>query len=199
MEGGKRREQIVWAALRLAADGLGNVTLKGVAEAIGVVPSALYRHFRNKESMMDAVIDLVGEKLMEKAREVGASEPDALRALKGLAAFHARMFAMEPGLIRLVFSEESSVRYAERNQRVLLTMAMYRGLVESILRRGQAAGQVRGDVPAEDLVYMYIGALVPPAFLYMLSGGEFDMMERFERSWSLFEEMARPREGGGDA
>jgi hypothetical protein len=33
----------------------------------------------------------------------------------------------------------------------------------------------------------------------MLSGGEFDMMERFERSWSLFEEMARPREGGGDA
>ncbi|MGE4297590.1 MAG: TetR/AcrR family transcriptional regulator [Desulfovibrionaceae bacterium] len=197
LDGRTRREQIVWAALRLAADGVANVTLKGVAEAVGVVPSALYRHFRNKESLMDAVMDHVVSRLVHRGREAEREEADALRAIEGVARFHMRLIVAEPGLLRLVFSEEGGT--AARSGKILRAMARYRAVVAGLVRRGQAAGQIRADVDAEDLVYMYIGTVVPPALLYHLSGGAYALEDRFERNWRLFEDMARPRGGSGHA
>src|SRR5256885_8994057 len=48
--------QITNAALNLyAAEGPKGVTMRRVAKSVGVTAAALYRHFRNKDEMMDAV------------------------------------------------------------------------------------------------------------------------------------------------
>ena len=48
--------QITSAALNLyAAEGPKGVTMRRVAKCVGVSAAALYRHFRNKDAMMDAV------------------------------------------------------------------------------------------------------------------------------------------------
>lgn len=51
-----RRELVVGAATELfATRGYGNVGMSDVADAVGVRPSALYRHFANKESLLSEV------------------------------------------------------------------------------------------------------------------------------------------------
>ena len=54
------RTQILEAALELAdRDGLEAVTMQRIARAIGAEPMSLYRHVRNKEDLLDGLVDLV--------------------------------------------------------------------------------------------------------------------------------------------
>ena len=52
---GTRRIQIARAAITLIAErGIEGLSMGAIARQIGVVPSAIYRHFRNKDEVLDA-------------------------------------------------------------------------------------------------------------------------------------------------
>jgi AcrR family transcriptional regulator len=54
------REAILRAALHVAdRDGLNRLTIRKLAAALGASPMALYRHFRNKEEIVDGLMDVV--------------------------------------------------------------------------------------------------------------------------------------------
>ena len=54
------RDQVLGAALAIAdADGIEAVTMQRVAAAVGAEPMSLYRHVRNKDDLLDGLIDLV--------------------------------------------------------------------------------------------------------------------------------------------
>jgi AcrR family transcriptional regulator len=54
------RDQVLRAALSLAdAEGIGAVTMQRVARALGAEPMSLYRHIRNKDDLLDGLVDLV--------------------------------------------------------------------------------------------------------------------------------------------
>ena len=54
------RERVMTAALALAdAGGLESVTMRRLGEELEVGPMALYRHVRNKEDLVDGLVDLV--------------------------------------------------------------------------------------------------------------------------------------------
>jgi AcrR family transcriptional regulator len=52
--------RVVQAALALAdQNGLEAFSMRGLAQELGVVPMALYKHVANKEELLDAMVDLV--------------------------------------------------------------------------------------------------------------------------------------------
>lgn len=54
------RERILTAAVRLAdADGIGALTMRSLAKALGVQPMAIYHHLANKDQILDGIVDLV--------------------------------------------------------------------------------------------------------------------------------------------
>lgn len=56
--GGLSADTIVEAGLRIArADDLERLTMKRLAEELGVTPMAVYRYFRNKAELVDAILD----------------------------------------------------------------------------------------------------------------------------------------------
>ena len=53
-----RKEQIVEAALELLGrNGLKKLRMTDIAKHLQLVPSALYRHFKNRDAMLSAVFD----------------------------------------------------------------------------------------------------------------------------------------------
>lgn len=51
-----RREQIAAAALQLIARrGMHGLSIAGIARQVGLVPSAIYRHFDGKDHVLDLV------------------------------------------------------------------------------------------------------------------------------------------------
>jgi AcrR family transcriptional regulator len=54
------RERVLRAAVGVAdADGLASLTIRSLAEALGVKPMSVYHHVANKDEILDGVVDLV--------------------------------------------------------------------------------------------------------------------------------------------
>jgi AcrR family transcriptional regulator len=58
------RERVLRAALALADDeGLGSLTMQGIGRRLGVEAMSLYRHVRNKDDILDGIVDLAFEEI----------------------------------------------------------------------------------------------------------------------------------------
>jgi AcrR family transcriptional regulator len=54
------RERVLGAAVAIAdAGGLGSLTIRSLAEDLGVQPMSVYHHVANKEAILDGIVDLV--------------------------------------------------------------------------------------------------------------------------------------------
>jgi AcrR family transcriptional regulator len=54
------RERVLRAAVAIAdAGGLGSLTIRSLAEDLGVKPMSVYHHVANKEAILDGIVDLV--------------------------------------------------------------------------------------------------------------------------------------------
>ena len=70
-----RRQQIAEAALELVANrGLRGLSVAAVARRVGLVPSGIYRHFKNKGEILDAVLDRVEARLLANVAGRGAGK-----------------------------------------------------------------------------------------------------------------------------
>jgi len=58
------RDRVLRAAIALADEsGIESLTMRRLGEELGVGPMALYRHVRNKEDLVDGIVDLVFEEI----------------------------------------------------------------------------------------------------------------------------------------
>ncbi|HEY7487491.1 MAG TPA: TetR family transcriptional regulator [Streptosporangiaceae bacterium] len=77
------REAVVDGALALAgADGMDALTIRRLAQHLGVTPMALYWHFKNKDELLAGMADRLWS-LVDSAVDPGLSWPDQLRSLMG--------------------------------------------------------------------------------------------------------------------
>ncbi len=69
------KEQILLTALRLfARDGYEAVSVRAIAEAMGMTKGALYRHYRNKRDIFDSILRRMEALDAARAREYGVPE-----------------------------------------------------------------------------------------------------------------------------
>jgi AcrR family transcriptional regulator len=93
------REHVVAEALAvISVDGVDALSMRGLATRLGVVPGALYRHVRNKEQLLNLVLDGV---LAEVDREVDHRRAWAER-VKVLAHRLRMVLESHPGIAGLL-------------------------------------------------------------------------------------------------
>ena len=72
------RERVLRAAVSLADDaGIDAVSMRRLAQDLGVVPMALYKHVTNKEELLDGMVDVIVGEIDPPAE--GANWKDAIR------------------------------------------------------------------------------------------------------------------------
>lgn len=190
-----RQEQIANAALAIIAQqGLRRTSVASVAQRVGLVPSAVYRHYRGKNEIVDAVLELVGDRLLDNVRIVTTETPDAIDRLRRLLELHASLLAKQPGILRVVFSEDVYAGNRARRARVYRIIRAYLKSVEDIIRQGQAANTVRQDLDPPTTALMFLGLIQPAAILSHMSDGELDLVRHAERAWQVFAGALRPAE-----
>ena len=189
-----RQEQIAHAALAVVAQhGLRGLSIASVARKVGVVPSALYRHFESKDAIVDTVMALVRERLLENVRAVALAVSDPMERLRLLLSRHVQFIAEHHALPRVVFSEEVYEGRPGRRRAMFRTIQTYLSNIADIIRQGQAGGCIRKDLDAPTLAVMFLGLIQPAAILSHMSGGEFDARRHAEHAWQIFADAIRVR------
>lgn len=140
-----RKDQIVRAVLdQISRHGLKGLNVAAVAAEIGLVPSALYRHFKGKEEMVAAALEVIRRKLLGNVDAVCKETEDPLERLRLLLGRHLEMLRDNQAIPRIIFSEDAG--YPDRKKKVYQTLKTFLSRVEAIVRGGQKAGQIRGGI-----------------------------------------------------
>ncbi len=188
-----RRAEIAEAALRIVnREGLKRLSVSRLAEELGVVPSALYRHYANKDALLDAVLELVGQRLAEHVEKVRREHFSSLARLGALLAQHIFFITSHQALPRILFSEEIIGDADRRRTRLGEIIHAHVMRIAAIIREGQQEGELRSDVPAEAAAVMFLGIVQPAAILWHVSGGRFDFSEHARTAWKLYRQCLKP-------
>lgn len=192
-----RQEQIARAAMKLlAVRGWQRVSLAAIAREVGVVPSAVYRHFKGKNQVLEAVLELVNESFQANVRAARVETTDPLAQLRGVFTRHVQLITSGVPVPRIVLSEDVFTGSARHRHRVQAIYQAYLDQIAAMVREGQKQGQLRREPAAETLALMWLGLVQSPAILWLLSHGSFDLRRHCDRAWELFEETIRARRSG---
>ena len=143
-----RREQIVDAVLQLLADtSIEHLTTRGVARAVGVSQPALFRHFRSRDALLDAVLQRVQLGLEEVAkRALEATQPLAAARLlvRGLVDF----VAANPCVPNMLFHDASGSNDSDYRRMLADLLSWQHGFISELVREAQRQKRIATSVDA---------------------------------------------------
>jgi AcrR family transcriptional regulator len=149
------RQRILQAARELFAErGLG-VTLNDIAHHAGVGVGTVYRRFPDKAQLIDELFEQRVEELVA-LMDTAVADPDPWHGLIDFLAQMAELGAADRALKDILTSTPDGAQRVCRIRDRLLP-----GGAE-LVRRAQAAGQLRGDIAVTDMpmIQLLLGALM---------------------------------------
>lgn len=77
------------------------VSIRSVAQRVGVTPPSIYLHFADKDALLDAVCARYFEKLDEEMQRVSADQPSTVEVLRAQGLAYVRFALQTPELYRI--------------------------------------------------------------------------------------------------
>ena len=154
----QRQRQIAEAALQiLSTQGVHRLTAVALADRVGIADGTIFRHFSNKEEIVNAAIDLFQATLEET---FPPAEREPLERL-GLFFVNRLTLAREnPEFLRLAFNDRLAEAAGEAGaQRVAQLVERSVAFVHKCLAEAQERGEVTRDTPPILLTWMVIGVI----------------------------------------
>jgi AcrR family transcriptional regulator len=183
-----RKEQVLDATLQIIAEsGVQGLNISEIARRVGIVPSALYRHFRDKEALIDSLLARTHRQLAENVNRASGGEIGALRRLKQLFRLHVELLRRNPGIPKLVFSYEVGFSSQKRREDLRSIVGAYAKRIEAIVQMGQDEGKILGDVDSSVIAFAFVSLVQNVGITLSLTAGKIDRGLMACAAWEIFE------------
>jgi AcrR family transcriptional regulator len=145
----RNRKRILDAARELFAEHGFDAQVDHIARRAGVGVGTVYRHFPNKEDLLEALIQARFEGLAAAARE-GVRNPDPWDGFEGFMRYSAEVMAGDRALSEAMFQRPEMMRAGAEG----VDMPVH---LDELIGRAQAHGGLRGDMRWEDVPGLICG------------------------------------------
>jgi len=191
--GEERRQEIVEAVLELAAEhGSGQITAQAIADRVGIAQPTVFRHFRNRERILEAVIEWIARQLLGVVGGVAAGSGAADERLKTLLDRQLEFIGRHRGLPRLLFSERLHQENTRLKRSVGRIMDAYTATVAGLVREGVDAGAFRRDLDPQETAELVLALVQGTIMRWSVRDFEFDLPGQAPAIWRLLEPALRP-------
>jgi AcrR family transcriptional regulator len=175
-EGDKLREQILEAATRLLVEtgDEDSVSIRAVADAVGVTPPSIYLHFADKNDLIFAICERYMDELDRATTEAAAGSADPIESilLAGKAYVRFGLENREP--YRVIFMRKPSDTPLPWQQDKILNSSAFGHLRQQVARAVEA-GLLDGDPM---LVSVFLWAAVHGITSLLISKPNFPWPDR---------------------
>ncbi|MGN6502445.1 MAG: TetR/AcrR family transcriptional regulator [Pseudolysinimonas sp.] len=154
----RNRAKLIDAARQVFAQHGGEASLEQIAKAAGVGIGTLYRHFPTRLALLEAVYRDEVDVLRETAEKVEPKHPPAEALGLWLGAFVDYAATKRHIFTELVDSIGRESDLMTHSREVIY------GTAERLVAAAQAAGEIRGDVTANDVLRLVGGCTMMPNF-----------------------------------
>ena len=182
-DGARTQEAIRRAAITLIAErGFEAMTLRELAQRVGVQPGAIYRYFPSKGQMLvDLLVEHLGFLLEHWQREQPASE-DPVERLRAFVDFHIRSHTLRRREVFVANMELRSLAPADY-RRVVALRRRYEDILTAILRSGVESGAF--GVPDPRIATFAVLAMLTGVGSWFRENGRMGKQELIEQYTTL--------------
>jgi AcrR family transcriptional regulator len=147
---GERRRSILDAALAvLSSEGYSGMTTARVARKVGVAEPILYRHFSSKRDILRTLLDEIIARMMAAFQELIEGETDPVAALHRICRAYPELSRRYGREFRIINESVFEARDPETRATLSRHYDAYRVFLKALIKKGQRAGSLRKDIPAE--------------------------------------------------
>ena len=182
-----RKEEIVQAALKvLGKGGAKALTITAIAKTAGMSEANIYRHFGGKDDVYSALADFIGMAVMEKAASIAARSRSPLEKLQTIFFSHMTMIEKNPGMPRLIFSEDLRLGNRKLGEKISLRLRDYVETLAGIVAAGIHEGDFRKGLSPRETALTFLGLIQSTALRWTIGAESFDIRVEAGKLWSNF-------------
>lgn len=155
------RERILSQAARLfMANGYNGISMREIAEAVGVSKAGLYYHFKDKEDLFVAIMRGALDATAQIVRQAASAGPSAPTQVAALLHALVAQPADQRALVRLAEQEIAHLGAAARAEFGQRYHAQFIRPITAMLASGMERGELRPSDPPT-LTWLLLGMLYP--------------------------------------
>ncbi len=187
---GVRQQQIVDAAgILISKYGSEHLTVKSIAKEVGISEAAIYRHFKNKRSILSFLLsDIETALLRDLSPERTGAELLTLDAIEKTIHTHFTTIARRKGASFQIIAEIISFGDKKLNNQTYLLINKYLFHLKELLAEGVRQGSVRPDIDTEAAAMLLFSLIEGLVSVWSLSNGSFKLIEKFSSLWQIYRE-----------
>ncbi len=174
-----RQIEIMEAAThRISAYGIQNLTIKTLAEDIGLSEPALYRHFKSKNEILWSLLEYFKSEMENRIQSIPFN-PSETEGNKLRAIFNSQLqtFVNKPAIVSVIFAE-SIFHFDEKlSHKVSEIMDMMQKLVKKNIDAGQKNGSYNTLIPSSTLTTIIIGGMRMTVLKWKLSNHKTNLLK----------------------
>ncbi|MDA3885936.1 MAG: TetR/AcrR family transcriptional regulator [Candidatus Delongbacteria bacterium] len=196
------KEKIVKIALKLfLKNGFYNVSMQNVADEIGISKPAIYHHFKNKDMMVEAVLDYFSETM-------GAWSKEYFKRCKSdIKQFLKKSFGaiyIYKNVEKILLKDEDNInslkytyneflltisKYSDKyKDRISHDTMRYRTVSESVFKKGQERGIINSNYSPVNLAMMNHSMIEGMSFIAEVDSS-IDVKKESKKLFEIFWEM----------
>ncbi|MBE0650226.1 MAG: TetR/AcrR family transcriptional regulator [Bacteroidales bacterium] len=179
MDLSKRQSEIINAAIKLIGEGgIQALTIKNLSIEIGVVESALYRHFKSKTDVLSALLDYIESIMDSNFNGVKDLKIDPFEKIEKLIDSQLKFFADTPSYAVVILSDGLYKNDKILYDKLFDIMKVSRSTFATIIEEGQKEGAIRNDVASDQIAFIILGSIRLNVNQWGLSGFSFDLQKK---------------------
>lgn len=167
----KRRAVTVEAVIELAAEqNPTDITTAAIAKRMGLTQGALFRHFPNKDAILQAVMEWVAKRLRSRIEKAIQAVPSPIGMLEAMFMAHVEFVAEHPGVPRILFGELQRAEETAAKLMVRTLIRQYAERLHGLIDQGKACGELDSELDTEAAAILFIGTIQGLVMQSLLKG-----------------------------
>lgn len=162
------------------------ITTAAIAERMGLSQGAIFRHFPNKDAIIEATVGWVSERLLARLARAADGAATPLAALEAMFMAHVDFVARHPGVPRLLSGELQRYGATPAKRLVQSLLARYGERLQEILAAGRQAGELDPGLDPEVAAAAFLGSIQGLAVQGLIAGSPARMRRDAPGVFAIF-------------
>lgn len=180
-----RQTEIINAAIQIIAEQSANeLSMRAVAERVGISEPALYRHFQNKDDLLVNLISFINKNLGDILRETNSPDKQALEQLEELLESVIVHYAQYWPQTTTLYATGMFYNNRELIDGLASSIENSMNSIERLIEKGRQDHSVKGEMTVNQMALVIFGSMRLLTERWILSGRAFDLVASWRYVWS---------------
>lgn len=184
----ERRAVTVAAVIELAAQqNPSAISTAAIAKHMSVTQGSLFRHFANKDAILESVMNWVAQRLLARIDNAMQNQTTAIAALQAAFMTHIQFISEHPGVPRLLFGELQRKENTAAKKLVTALLGQYRQRIQQTLEQGKQNQELHSELDSSVAAQLFIGSIQGLVVQSIVTGNSGSLQQEAKDIFVLYQ------------